>query len=109
MTEEFEGNLPEIEITGGRGIFYYFCIETDRMMTRPCLIQSEKCYNCLGRNPKFIRFYLFNDRCSCGRKIDFGYFMIIFCLERAGLLLKDFKIQCCKCKLEELNDTRKKG
>lgn len=100
MTEEFEGNLPEIEISCGNTIFYYFCVDRSRMMGRSCMAWSKKCYDCLGLNPKFIRYYRKYNNCSCGRKLDFGYFMIIFCLENAGLLPKDYKMECCKCKTD---------
>lgn len=99
MIEEFEGNVPEIEVVeDNKKYFYYFCAKTERMLSRSCRIMSEKCYDCLGLNPEFINLYIHNNLCSCGRKVDFGYFMIIFYLEEAGLLPKDFVTECCLCK-----------
>lgn len=99
MIEDFEGNLPEIEITYVIGeIFIFTCKEEGRDLMLPCSAMSDNCWDCLGLNPKFVRYYKDNARCSCGRGVDFGFFIIIYCLERAGLLCDDFKIQCCKCK-----------
>ena len=98
MIEDFEGNLPEIGIDEIGGIFIFTCKETGADLMYPCSILSDNCWECLGSNTKFIRYYEDNVRCSCGNDVDFGFFIVIYCLERAGLLSEDFKIQCCKCR-----------
>ena len=100
MLEDFEGNIPEIRVERVFRSFFYYCKETSKDLVFPCCPTSEKCYDCLGFNSKFAYYFEDNIRCSCGKEVDFGYFMIIYCLERAGLLPKDFKMQCCRCKKE---------
>ena len=98
MIEDFEGNLPEIRIDGAANFFSFTCVKTEEDLMFPCTIVSDNCWKCLGSNTKFIRYYEDNVKCSCGNEIDFGFFIVIYCLERAGLLSEDFKIQCCKCR-----------
>ena len=99
MIEDFEGNLPEIEINYIGEVFTFFCKEECVGLMYPCsTAMSDNCWACLGSNTKFVRYYKDNARCSCGRSVDFGFFIIIYCLERAGLLCDDFKIECCRCK-----------
>lgn len=101
MSEEFEGNVPDIIIQSlERSFFAYNCRDTGRTLTHTCANQtplSDKCFDCIGFNKRFTKYFNDSNRCSCGWRIDFGYFMIIFFLDKAGLLPKDFKIMCCKC------------
>ena len=102
LSEEFEGNIPEIIIEGETRYFAYICGKTLNNLYYPCcytLIHPlEECYDCLGYNREFARFYKENSYCTnCTGKVDFGYFIFIYLLEKAGLLPKKFKILCCKC------------
>jgi len=107
MSEEFKGNVPIISITQDGAFFVYFCEEIDKhniiLLRSSCMSRSprgDKCFDCLLFNPKFTQYYRDNDRCSCGRRVDFGYFMLIYLLEKAELLPDDFKMECCICKKE---------
>jgi len=109
MSEDFKGEIPEIEIRKQKdGDFSYWC-KTAGFEYKPELYMAcpkkgtfeptEECYDCIGYNDKFARFYNKNKWCTnCNRKVDFGYFIIIYLLEKAGLLSKNFKIKCCMCK-----------
>ena len=102
MSDEFEGNFPDINIVNidNSFVFNYRCVLTEQMLCQSCANRPpwrSNCFNCIGFNKKFDKYYKDNMRCSCGTKLDFGYFMLIFQLEKAGLLTKDFKIQCCYC------------
>ena len=106
---EFEGRVPEIEINSScSGIFTYVCKKYNRRISRPCrmnFITFEDCYDCLGFNLKFERLYLTKTRCcGCGMRLDYGYFMLIYLLEKAGLLPKDFKMLCCICRGKDSKD-----
>jgi len=63
---------------------------------------DEDCHECLGFNLKFERLYSLKSKClSCGMKLNYGYFMIIYLLEKAGLLPKKFKMLCCICRSKD--------
>ena len=106
LSEEFEGNIPNIEITSATGdIFHYKCAKTKQNLRSACSSSRAidyhdltQCYECLGYNRSFARFYYKNAHCSeCGMRLDFGYFILIFLLEKAELLPKKFKMFCCTC------------
>ena len=101
MGEEFKGNIPNIAISADFNFFMYFCDDTDQLLASPCASRSplcEECFDCLSFNIRFAKYYYDNQSCSCGRKVDFGYFMLIYLLEKAELLPDNFKMQCCLCK-----------
>lgn len=101
LSEEFEGNLPKINITCHEDFaFLYTCKHTGRPLYSPCdqnVPLSNKCFDCIGMNTKFTKFYKDNCHCSCNYIVDFGYFMIIFLFGEAGLLTDDFRMMCCAC------------
>lgn len=101
MSIEFKGDLPEINIRYEVDyVYYYTCAETGRQLFHACdrsTPLSSKCFDCIGMNAKFIKYYIDNRHCSCGYKVDFGYFILIFHFEKAGLLPKDFMMMCCAC------------
>ena len=104
--EKFKGNIPNIDISYDHGFFAYYCKDTDQFSSARSLRSScayktvliDKCFDCLAFNKKFAKFSWNVRKCKCGRSVDFGYFMIIYLLERAELLPKDFKMECCICK-----------
>jgi len=101
MSEEFKGNVPNIIITDDCDFFMYFCQETDRLLRSSCAwkgTRCDKCFDCLLFSRKFDKYYRDNCRCTCGRSVDLGYFMLIYLLEKAELLPDDFKMKCCICK-----------
>ena len=101
MVEEFEGNVPDIRIISDFTYFAYRCNDTEQILRTSCAIRtplSDKCFGCIGMNVRFSKYFTDNRRCSCGHPIDFGYFILIYFLERAELLPKDFKMECCVCK-----------
>ena len=107
MAEEFEGNMPEIKITTPSGYaFFYECAEVGIMLDSPCSERSplsENCFDCIGFNRRFAKYFQDNRNCACGWKVGFAYFMLIFHFEKAGLLPKDFKMQCCSCYHHDVN------
>ena len=81
-------------------IFTYTCADMDRALYRPCdkhTPLSDKCFDCIGMNTRFTKYFEDNRHCSCGSKVDFGYFLLIFHFDKAGILPDDFKIMCCAC------------
>ena len=101
MSEEFKGNMPNVGITTDSGYFVYFCKDSGHLLTSSCAWRSpyrDKCFDCLGFNKRFGKYYWGSCRCACGRKVDFGYFIFIYLLEKAELLPDDFKMKCCICK-----------
>ena len=109
MAEEFKGDMPEIKIMTPSGWgFFYECVETGKTLGLPCSRynpRSDKCFDCIGFNIRFAKYFEDNRYCSCGYKVDFGYFIIIFHFDKAGLLPKDFKMQCCNCYHKEQHPT----
>lgn len=110
LVEEFKGNIPNIEIKSEDGKFFDFeCVKTGQGLVSACTITRgiarfdlSECYECLGYNRDFARFYRVNARCSlCGERVDFGYFIFVYLLEKADLLPKKFKMRCCICDIEE--------
>lgn len=106
MSEEFKGTIPEIEIRETPcGIFTYYCKKYDKSISYPCFFSNvvfDDCYDCLGFNKKFIRLFQKNARCvSCTTKLNFGYFILIYLLEKAGLLPSNFRMFCCVCRARE--------
>lgn len=101
MSEKFDGSVPDINIRSLTGAYFsYYCGETNKELITCCTTfspMSEKCFDCIGFNRKFAKYYKDNNRCSCGFKVDYGYFILIFHFDMAGLLPKDFKIMCCNC------------
>ena len=101
MSEEFKGDLPKINITDkGEYVFTYWCAETNRTLFFSCIkdtILSDECFDCIGMNTRFAKYFKDNRHCSCGYKVDFGYFVLIYYFEKAGILPDDFKMMCCKC------------
>lgn len=100
MSKEFEGRIPDIEIQESTsGIFTYVCKKHNVRIAYPCrqtVCIYDDCYDCMGYNRKFERLYLNSARCcECGMKLNYGYFMMIYLLEKAGLLPKKFKMLCC--------------
>ncbi len=101
---EFKGKIPEIEIGNNScsWVFNYVCKKYNKRINYPCrmgLDRFEDCYDCLGFNLKFERLYLTKAKCSnCGLKLNYGYFIVIYLLEKAGLLPKKFKMICCICR-----------
>ena len=107
MVEEFEGNVPDIKIWAENNYFSYICEETEQILRTSCSIRtplSDKCFGCIGMNVRFNKYFTDNRRCSCGLPIDFGYFVLIYFLEKAELLPKDFKMECCCCKNKEAGE-----
>ena len=103
---EFEGRVPEIEIKESTcGIFSYVCKKHNIRISRPCrftINRFDDCYDCLGFNLKFERLYSSKARCiGCTMILSFGYFMMIYLLEKAGLLPKNFKMLCCICREQD--------
>ena len=41
----------------------------------------------------------FQSNCDCGRKLDYSYLYIIYCLKEADLLYKSYEVMCCFCHL----------
>ncbi len=105
---EFIGEVPEIEINSScGGIFTYICMKYKKSISNSCratLKRFDDCYNCLGFNLRFERLYKTKARCcGCGMRLNYGYFMMIYLLEKAGLLPNNFKMLCCIC----INDNSK--
>ena len=116
LSEEFEGNVPNIEIEEETdNYFYYICAKTKKRLRSPCChwvaydnIDFKGCKGCLGLNRDFARYYTKYAKCSgCGMSVDFGYFIFIYLLEKAGLLPKNFKIHCCVCEIFKERGTEK--
>ena len=106
MSEEFKGRIPNIKIvTGDNQFFTYHCMDVFRMLSTACTYglytNSEKCFDCIGFNKRFNKYFYSNRRCMCGNSVDFGYFILIFHLGIANLLPDDFKITCCHCHKEK--------
>lgn len=106
---EFKGNVPEIEIKKSEGgLFTYYCKKGNKRIGYPCRIHvnnNDDCYSCLGFNLKFERLYFLKSKCiSCGMKLSFGYFMMIYLLEKAGLLPKKFRMLCCICRRKNIKN-----
>lgn len=104
--KEFKGEIPEITIKENiSGIFTYHCKKYGKSMMYPCRSYRndfDDCYDCLGFNVKFERFFREKARCvSCTMRVDYGYFMLIYLLEKAGLLPSKFRMLCCVCRAKE--------
>ncbi len=101
MSLKFEGNVPDIKIQNLDPTFFiYTCVDTQKSLNHPCSNMSplsEKCFDCIGFNKRFGRYFKDNNRCICGSRVDFGYFILIFLLSKAELLIENFKITCCRC------------
>lgn len=111
MCEDFEGNAPEISIKeSSSGIFSYNCTKYNKTVFAPCRMTHavfDDCFDCLGFNRKFERFYNKNARCvSCTMKLNYGYFMLIYLLEKAGLLPSKFRMLCCICRSKEKGEQK---
>ena len=112
LSDEFKGNLPKINIRKDVGnVFTYICTEADKALYSYCsrfIPLSDKCFDCIGMNIRFAKFYRDNNRCSCGYQVNFGYFVLIFHIAKAGLLPDDFMMTCCDCYDEEEKPTCEK-
>ena len=111
MCREFEGEVPEIAIEeNSNGIFSYRCNKYDKSIFSPCRVTCEShddCFDCLGFNIKFERFYREKARCNdCTTHLNFGYFMLIYLLEKAGLLPSKFRMLCCVCRAKEQGEQK---
>jgi len=108
MSDEFKGSIPNIKISGSviDQFFEYRCGDTDRHLNMPCSDKSpilDKCFDCIGFNKRFGKYFKENRGCQCEYKVDFGYFILIFLIGKANLLPDDFKIACCYCHDEDVN------
>lgn len=108
MSDEFKGSIPNIKIsTLDNQVFNYNCGDEHTSLYSPCSDRSpvsEKCFDCIGFNRRFAKYFRDNRKCPCGYLIDFGYFILIFHLGKANLLPNDFKITCCHCHKGEYKD-----
>ena len=107
---EFKGRVPEIVIRDSpAGIFTYYCKKCDKRISYPCRMnlvnRLDDCYDCMGFNLRFERLYIGKAKCrECGLKLSYGYFIMIYLLEKAGLLPKNFKMLCCLCRKKDSKD-----
>ncbi len=113
LSEEFEGDVPDIDIKSADGIYFnYICRDSVQTLSSACTGKSplsDKCFDCIGFNKRFAKYFEDNRRCSCGYKVDYGYFILIFHFDKAGLLPKDFKMMCCHCNNIIIQKMRKEG